>query len=279
MQTRYNSLDRATLDVSKMSGIEYYTWHSDVVGQVFHLLKQYKYSNTHATPMAAYYILQGNVYQAPDLQALLSSRLRTCLHHLTAAYEEYSAHVRFHPAQGYIWGTSASSLESSVHSLKDKPAKKILRHHKKRTKSNACLKRGEDGDVDSFLEAPVENTFPLLSAQFVSRVDMLIAENAEKQHVVLLEKPPTPEEKLSHPSTLAKETHSTTSALNARDTTKEASETSSMVGGGTSSKRKRSKKDLDLQSDIASLGGESTKSKKKKKQKKEKSVKSPTISV
>jgi hypothetical protein len=58
-----------------MTGIEYYIWYNDIAHQNFHIIKQLKQSATKVIPMAAYYILQGNIYQAPDLFSLLSSRL------------------------------------------------------------------------------------------------------------------------------------------------------------------------------------------------------------
>ena len=65
--------------------------------------KQKRLSPTHVFPLADYYILAGIVYQAPDLQSILNSRLMTGLHHLSSAFDETLKYMRYHPTKGYSW--------------------------------------------------------------------------------------------------------------------------------------------------------------------------------
>lgn len=53
--------------------------------------------------LAEYYVLQGTIYQAPDLHALCTSRVQNCAHFLKKATEELMAHVRFTPSEGRTW--------------------------------------------------------------------------------------------------------------------------------------------------------------------------------
>jgi len=57
-----------------MTGVEYVLLH--VQEPILYVIrKQHRHSPSQATPMADYYIVAGIIYQAPDLNSILNSRL------------------------------------------------------------------------------------------------------------------------------------------------------------------------------------------------------------
>ncbi|VDP92640.1 unnamed protein product [Echinostoma caproni] len=65
-----------------MTGIEFYLDQAQEP-ILFVIRKQRRLSSTEVTPLAYYYIINGTVLQAPDLGALLNSRLLTTVNNLT----------------------------------------------------------------------------------------------------------------------------------------------------------------------------------------------------
>lgn len=64
--------------------------------------------------MAVYYIINGNIYQSPDLYSVLANRMvthtassanrqLTIVNHLNRAFREVYNYVEFHPSSGYRW--------------------------------------------------------------------------------------------------------------------------------------------------------------------------------
>lgn len=85
-----------------MQGLEYILLH--VQEPILYVIrKQHRLSPTQVTPLADYYVLAGYVYQAPDLNSFINSRLTTALHHLTTAFEDAHSFARYHPSKGYSW--------------------------------------------------------------------------------------------------------------------------------------------------------------------------------
>lgn len=70
---------------------------------LFVVRKQHRASPTHVTPIADYYIINGHIYQAPDLSNVLSSRLLTAVTNLQSAFEEARGYAKYHPSRGYWW--------------------------------------------------------------------------------------------------------------------------------------------------------------------------------
>ncbi|KAJ3375629.1 Mediator of RNA polymerase II transcription subunit 6 [Allomyces arbusculus] len=253
MQTQYSAIASESLDTSKMTGPEYCIWYHDVMGQNFHILKHYKHSPTQYTPLAGYYILQGDLYQAPDLYSLLTLRLRNFLSAMNDAFSAFSNHVHFHPAQGYMWETATATAGPDVGagdgtSTKG-PASKGPGTTAKSATSRATKKSKK-------AQPTPEQQEHLMNAQFMERVDMLIYQSAQRQHVSLVEKPATPPPEKAAASEAV--------AGGPRDTP-DISLAGSVVG-----KKRRPKRDRD--SDTGSVGGDSTVSRKRKKVKKEKRV-------
>ncbi|CAI5527402.1 unnamed protein product [Closterium sp. Naga37s-1] len=69
----------------EMVGWEY-SLHMAQEPHLFVLRKQKRDGSDRTTPVAAYYILDGSIYQAPSLHAVIGSRICRALHHLRAAF-------------------------------------------------------------------------------------------------------------------------------------------------------------------------------------------------
>lgn len=82
--------------------------------------KQHRLSPSQITPLADYYILAGTVYQAPDLQSVVNSRLTTSMHHLMSAFDETISFMKYHPTKGYSWHFTKDSSPSSSTKGKEK---------------------------------------------------------------------------------------------------------------------------------------------------------------
>jgi len=113
---------------------------------LFVVRKQHRASPTHVTPIADYYIINGHIYQAPDLSNVLSSRLLTAVTNLQSAFDEARGYAKYHPSRGYWWDfdegkpTTAVKLQSSVGGASD-PDKRDKKKGKKSKK-----KKGTDAD-------------------------------------------------------------------------------------------------------------------------------------
>ena len=91
------------IQLSTMTGIEYALVHAqDPI--LYVIRKQRRHSQHQAvTPLADYYILGGTVYQAPDLSAVINSRLVSALHNLQSAFDECRSKATYDPKRGYGW--------------------------------------------------------------------------------------------------------------------------------------------------------------------------------
>ena len=103
-----------------MQGVEYIVLHAQEP-ILYVIRKQHRSSQTQATPLADFYILAGVVYQAPDLQSVINSRLTSSVHHLVSAFDEAMSYMRYHPTKGYCWEFGApSSLKSNQDKAKER---------------------------------------------------------------------------------------------------------------------------------------------------------------
>lgn len=88
--------------LANMTGIEYVLLH--VQEPVLYIVrKQYRHSPQQVTPQTDYNIIAGVVYQAPDLNSVINSRLINTVHNLQSAFEEAQSFSRYHPSKGYWW--------------------------------------------------------------------------------------------------------------------------------------------------------------------------------
>lgn len=86
-----------------MTGVEFYLHHAQEP-ILFVIRKQQRLSTTQVTPLAYYYVIGGTVLQAPDLSALLNSRLLTTITGLKRLLQTLAPCARYHPSDGsYSW--------------------------------------------------------------------------------------------------------------------------------------------------------------------------------
>ncbi|CAJ0891897.1 13097_t:CDS:10 [Entrophospora sp. SA101] len=97
MQTRYNELKDITSNLRKMKGNEF-----QVVDEkppyLWVIRKQYRLTEFEVRPVATYYVLNFNIYQAPDLDSIIGNRILTSIYQLSLAFNTAYKHVDFHPA-------------------------------------------------------------------------------------------------------------------------------------------------------------------------------------
>jgi len=99
---KMQKLGVADVQLTNMQGPEYCLLH--VQEPILYVVrKQIRHSPTQVTPVSDYYILAGVIYQAPDIGAVLNSRILTGVSHLQAAFEEARGYSRYHPSRGYWW--------------------------------------------------------------------------------------------------------------------------------------------------------------------------------
>ena len=88
--------------LNNMTGLEYILLH--VQEPILYVVrKQHRHTPSQATPIADFYIIAGIIYQAPDLNSVLNSRLLSTVHHLQSAFDEASSYSRYNPSKGYSW--------------------------------------------------------------------------------------------------------------------------------------------------------------------------------
>ncbi|KAF9200284.1 Mediator of RNA polymerase II transcription subunit 6 [Haplosporangium sp. Z 27] len=105
MQTQFNNLGEMKQRLSEMTGVEFALVH-EKYPTLFIIQKQRRRSPSEVKPIAIYYVLQGSIYQCPDLQTLLSNRILGSLHHVESAFNEARVSTVFHPSTGYHWKTA-----------------------------------------------------------------------------------------------------------------------------------------------------------------------------
>lgn len=76
-----------TSQLSKMTGVEYML-HEVQEPNLFIFRKQKRDGPEKAIPISAYYILDGSIYQAPNLHNVIGSRVVRALYHISKAFSE-----------------------------------------------------------------------------------------------------------------------------------------------------------------------------------------------
>ncbi|CAL4059405.1 unnamed protein product [Meganyctiphanes norvegica] len=85
-----------------MQGIEYQLLHAQEP-ILYIVRKQHRYSPTQTTPLNNYHVIAGEVYQTPDLSAIINSRLLSAVSQLNGAFTEHQSFSQYHPSRGYWW--------------------------------------------------------------------------------------------------------------------------------------------------------------------------------
>ena len=86
-----------------MTGVEYVVFHAHEPSSLFVVRKQLRSSPELAEHLLTYYIINGTVFQAPSLGAVLSSRILKSLHYARRALRSVEQHSTFSTTHGYTW--------------------------------------------------------------------------------------------------------------------------------------------------------------------------------
>eukprot|EP00800_Vazella_pourtalesii_P012021 TRINITY_DN2867_c0_g1_i1.p1 TRINITY_DN2867_c0_g1~~TRINITY_DN2867_c0_g1_i1.p1 ORF type:complete len:210 (-),score=54.27 TRINITY_DN2867_c0_g1_i1:84-713(-) len=85
-----------------MVGIEYDLSHLQDPC-LFIVRKQYRESPTNIIPLAYYSVIDGDVYQCPDLLSIINSRLTQCINEVEQAYTALTKQTVYRPLEGNVW--------------------------------------------------------------------------------------------------------------------------------------------------------------------------------
>ncbi|KAJ2824721.1 Mediator of RNA polymerase II transcription subunit 6 [Coemansia erecta] len=118
MQTQFNALQTHSYDLKNMVGIEFSVTHQEPP-TLFVITKFRRSSPTKVTPIAVYYILDGNAYEAPSLHSIVSSRMLSSIKKVELALKVARKHAEFHPATGYSWAETREQKDARMAALKD----------------------------------------------------------------------------------------------------------------------------------------------------------------
>lgn len=90
--------------MSVMTGTEYTLLH--VQEPILYVIrKQERHAPDSTVPLVDYYILAGVVYQAPDLNSIVQSRVLNGALNLKSALEDFLEVKNFHPSSGFSWSS------------------------------------------------------------------------------------------------------------------------------------------------------------------------------
>ncbi|KAH3757617.1 mediator of RNA polymerase II transcription subunit 6 [Pelomyxa schiedti] len=64
--------------------------------------------------LAVYYVVNGSIYQAPDLNTLVCSRMNKTFSHLHSAMVELQKSIHFHPAKNVTWDWTPEAKPASI---------------------------------------------------------------------------------------------------------------------------------------------------------------------
>ncbi|KAJ2586635.1 Mediator of RNA polymerase II transcription subunit 6 [Coemansia sp. RSA 1722] len=119
MQTQFNDLQQASYNLSSMVGIEFAVTHQEPPA-LFIITKFRRSSPTKVVPLAVYYIVDGNTYEAPNLYSIISTRMLSSVKKVEEAFEIARKHSEFHPSIGYSWKETLEQKNTRKAALKDK---------------------------------------------------------------------------------------------------------------------------------------------------------------
>lgn len=85
-----------------MTGVEFVVFHAHEPS-LFVIRKQMRSSPEMAEHLQTYYIINGTIFQAPSLGAVLASRILKSLHYARRALRSVEQHSSFSTTHGYSW--------------------------------------------------------------------------------------------------------------------------------------------------------------------------------
>jgi len=115
------------LDMDKMKqlkGTEFVLFsHQEPV--LYVIRKQRRETPTLAIPQSTYYVINGTIFQSPNVYSVLSSRMLKVIYHMQQAFRIASGYKTFDLNTGYVWDFTKSEGESKPVVPKPKDTKQI----------------------------------------------------------------------------------------------------------------------------------------------------------
>ena len=155
-------------ELEKMQGIEYVVLHAQEP-ILYVIRKQKRLSPAQTFTLTNYYIIAGVVYQAPDMQSIIQSKMLTAIHFLQSAFDECFQYARFHPSTDYYWNFSKDGSSSLAGGNNTSSDDRNSKESSKAGKENSTSKKKEISIADANDQA-----------RHMYRVDVLIHELVKK---------------------------------------------------------------------------------------------------
>lgn len=121
-------------------GDQYILWYSSPPLHI--ICKQRRTDSNTVSPLAYYYVINGNVHQAPDMYSTIQSRLLGCLGSLQSAFSEMSNLSRYNAAQGYYWDLEHQPcIEETEEKQKEEKSEALVErsNHFQKTRTNTIM--------------------------------------------------------------------------------------------------------------------------------------------
>lgn len=128
-----------------------------------------------------YYIIQGTIYQSPDIWSLLGNRLYTSLVFIQKGFEEVGKEARWHPSRGYLYSTDVDFLEYQVKLEREtKRAKQLELESNSNVKdTDSVVSKDKTGVASSTAmeQTSLSHLQTLATNEFFMRIEKRIAES------------------------------------------------------------------------------------------------------
>jgi len=76
--------------------------------RLYCILRQVRHNESSVTPTGMFYIIDGNIYEAPTLRAVAENRLMTSIFHLQNSFKIFSTFTEWDPIKDYSWDRKKS---------------------------------------------------------------------------------------------------------------------------------------------------------------------------
>ncbi|KAL9934979.1 hypothetical protein V8E36_006055 [Tilletia maclaganii] len=139
-------------DLKRFTGIEFVVIHAQP-DALFVIHKRRRTSPTETTPLAAYYVLSGTIYQAPDMHTVLGSKMLTSVTALRNAIDAFrQAEPPFSIRRGYQWTLKAQEDNSDEEDEEDDDSSDGETHPDASISQSRRSAVGEDTQADITME-------------------------------------------------------------------------------------------------------------------------------
>ncbi|THV06069.1 MED6-domain-containing protein [Dendrothele bispora CBS 962.96] len=124
MQTQHAVMPSASTEseeskLKKMVGQEFAVVHSQPP-QFFIIQKRERLSPDEVRPLAAYFVMNNRIYQAPDVYTVLSNRLLASLHSIQSSLDILRTHrPDYTPRTGFVWPIVDPSISDDSNKRQD----------------------------------------------------------------------------------------------------------------------------------------------------------------